>query len=67
MKDSLTSNQYLARKAQLEKDRCDRCVGLGQLTDGEPGDTYFNEWRCPECRGSGLKSAAVETTWQTAT
>lgn len=55
------SNQYLARKAQIEKDRCDRCVGLGHLTDGEPGDTYFNEWRCPECKGTGLKSTAHET------
>lgn len=53
---------YLARKAKLEKDRCDRCAGLGQLDDAEPGDAYFNQWRCPECKGTGLKSSADETT-----
>jgi len=47
-------NEYDKRKAQLQKDRCKTCHGLGTCDDLEPGDTGGNSWTCEECQGTGI-------------
>lgn len=47
-------NDYESRKAQLKKDKCKGCDGIGKCDDADFGDISCNEWECPECKGSGI-------------
>jgi DnaJ-class molecular chaperone len=53
---------YLMRTNMLKSEMCDHCAGYGFQNDAEPGDTYYNEWRCPQCKGTGLKAECFGTT-----
>lgn len=45
---------YQELKQQLEDCRCPDCWGKGTQNDAEPGDTWFDTWECPTCKGSGI-------------
>lgn len=47
-------NQYILLCKVLEKLRCERCKGSGEIDDADLGDIYFNKWVCPDCNGAGV-------------
>lgn len=48
-------NVYQKLQKELEDSRCTKCNGRGICDDFGLGDTYYNEWSCKDCRGTGLK------------
>lgn len=48
-------NEYQKALADLERQKCVLCNGLGYVCDAEPGDIFFNKAVCPECNGTGLR------------
>lgn len=52
-------NEYEKRKAQVKKDRCETCLGIGTCDDLEPGDIGGNMWTCEECKGTGIRPAKL--------
>jgi DnaJ-class molecular chaperone len=46
---------YTDSLKEIQKQECPDCNGWGTIDDAEPGDTYYNEWTCPLCEGSGVK------------
>lgn len=41
-------------KQELEECACPECFGVGEWDDAEPGDIYFNTYKCSYCEGTGI-------------
>lgn len=41
-------------KQKLEELACPECFGAGEWDDAEPGDIYFNTYKCSHCEGTGI-------------
>lgn len=52
-------NLYGKAKDLMERMRCEACGGLGEVSDGEPGDVYANSEECELCHGHGVAPSAV--------
>lgn len=47
-------NLYEKLKKELDEHRCAKCNGRGKEDDFGFGDTFFNEWDCETCNGTGI-------------
>ena len=47
-------NAYQKLQKELEDSRCKQCNRRGICDDFGIGDTFYNEWTCKDCRGTGL-------------
>lgn len=54
-------SEYMIVKDSLERAQCNECKGLGVRNDAEPGDTYFETWTCPTCKGSGFSKRGFQS------
>lgn len=55
MAATITTSKFEDIARVLELWRCASCRGRGKKDDGEPGDTYYREWDCEACAGSGIR------------
>lgn len=53
------SSQYQQELQALKASACPKCGGSGKMDDAEAGDTYYNEWTCGTCKGSGFAPAST--------
>ncbi len=50
-------SSYQLVEEKIEKAKCEICSGAGKCDDAEPGDTFFREWLCKGCNGTGFKNS----------
>lgn len=48
-------SNYTDLTQQLKNMACPTCFGRGKVDDADIGDIFFNEWKCPDCKGTGFK------------
>lgn len=51
-------NLYHKLEEELKESRCTECDGRGKQDDWGFGDTFFNEWECERCNGTGVKPSS---------
>lgn len=56
------SSQYQQELQSLKASACPKCGGSGKMDDAEAGDTYYNEWTCGTCKGSGFAPRPTQET-----
>lgn len=47
-------SKFQELKQKLEECACPDCLGIGESSDVEAGDTFCNIWVCPTCKGTGI-------------
>lgn len=51
----MANSDYEKVKERLKSAKCPKCQGRGEYDDAEPGDTWFNTFKCGYCDGTGFK------------
>jgi hypothetical protein len=49
-------SEYQNLVGLVESLKCPTCSGQGDYDDAEPGDIFFNTFRCTVCKGTGFRN-----------
>lgn len=49
-----TPNLFRGMEKFIQDIKCPKCGGLGSIDDTEPGDMYFGDGTCANCKGTGV-------------
>ena len=55
MKELGLMSLFSEEEKALEEAKCKTCYGSGKCDDADIGDISYNEWVCPDCKGTGYK------------